>query len=491
MLYRCGSVIVARLIGTRLAAKPFAVSLLVIVVLAVVGFLSFHAVGNLVAVNREIATHTIPAVRLAASTREAITPLVRLEMRALVLADPGYATAWNERAVRVSEDLERLAGYVQSTREAEKLAAARVAFEHYRRLVATEQDLLRGGARAQAIALPYSEARTRAEEVQENLDALMGAIHERVLAAQAEAGRLEARTWTGVLIALGAAVGLALLVALENARLHAEAQRNIRQLLNQSRQLLESKVAAEQASRAKSEFLASMSHELRTPLNAVIGFSQVLANQTYGDVNERQLEYLTSILAGGRHLRKLVDDVLDLVKVDSGHLTLDLTKVAVAEDIPEVVSVVQALAHQKNITVTVEVKEPLPAITADRMRVQQMIYNLLSNAIKFTEAGGHVTVTADTISSVAPNGPCLLRIRVADTGIGIKAEDQARIFDKFERGDSSSAREQEGTGLGLALTRKLVELHGGQISVESEGVKGRGSLFTLLLPLAPPEHAVS
>jgi signal transduction histidine kinase len=294
-----------------------------------------------------------------------------------------------------------------------------------------------------------------------------------------------------VLIALGAAVGLALLVALENARLHAEAQRNIQQLMKQSRQLLESKVAAEQASRAKSEFLASMSHELRTPLNAVIGFSQVLANQTYGAVNARQLEYLTSILAGGRHLRELVDDVLDLAKVDSGHLTLDLTKVALAEDIPEVVGVVQALAHQKNITVTLEVKEPLPAVVADRLRVQQMIYNLLSNAIKFTEPGGHVTVTADTISSVGPSGSCLLRIRVADTGIGIKTEDQARIFDKFERGDSSSAREQEGTGLGLALTRKLVELHGGQISVESEGVKGRGSMFTVLLPLAPPEHLVS
>ena len=122
------------------------------------------------------------------------------------------------------------------------------------------------------------------------------------------------------------------------------------------------------------------------------------------------------------------------------------------------------------------------------MRVQQMIYNLLSNAIKFTEAGGHVTATADTISTVGPNGSCWLRIRVADTGIGIKAEDQARIFGKFERGDSSSAREQEGTGLGLALTRKLVELHGGRISVESEGVKGRGSIFTVLLPLAPPEQ---
>jgi signal transduction histidine kinase len=477
-------------LGTRLAAKPFVISVLVILVLSIVGYLCFHAVGNLVAVNREIATRTIPAVRLAASTREAITPLVRLEQRAIVLGDPGYATAWSERAERVAEDLGRLAGYAQNTREIAQLAAARAAFERYRAVVETEQDLLRQGARAKALALTDTDARTQAEEVQENLDGLMAAIHARVLEAQAEAARLEARTWTGVLISLIAAVGLALLVALENARLHAEARLHIRQLLDQSRQLLESKVAAEQASRAKSEFLASMSHELRTPLNAVIGFSQLLANQTYGDLNERQLEYLSSILAGGRHLRALVNDVLDLAKVDSGHLTLDLTRVSVADEIPEVVGVVQALAQQKNITVTGEVKEPLPAVSADRMRLQQVIYNLLSNAIKFTDAGGHVTVAADTLSTDGADGPSLLRIRVADTGIGIKTEDQERIFDKFERGDSASAREQEGTGLGLALTRKLVELHGGSIGVESEGVKGRGSLFTVLLPL-PPEPSVS
>jgi signal transduction histidine kinase len=477
-------------LGTRLAAKPFVISVLVILVLSIVGYLCFHAVGNLVAVNREIATRTIPAVRLAASTREAITPLVRLEQRAIVLGDPGYATAWSERAERVAEDLGRLAGYAQNTREIAQLAAARAAFERYRGVVTTEQELLRQGARAKALALTDTDARTQAEEVQENLDGLMAAIHARVLEAQAEAARLEARTWTGVLISLIAAVGLALLVALENARLHAESRLHIRQLLDQSRELLESKVAAEQASRAKSEFLASMSHELRTPLNAVIGFSQLLANQTYGNLNERQLEYLSSILAGGRHLRALVNDVLDLAKVDSGHLTLDLTRVSVGDEIPEVVGVVQSLAQQKNITVTVEVKEPLPAVSADRMRLQQVIYNLLSNAIKFTDVGGHVTVAADTLFAGGSDGPCSLRIRVADSGIGIKAEDQERIFDKFERGDSPSAREQEGTGLGLALTRRLVELHGGSISVESEGVKGRGSLFTVLLPLAP-EPSVS
>ena len=469
----------------RLAAKPFLISLLVIVVLATVGFLSFYAVGNLVSVNREIATRTVPAMRLAASTRESIAPLVRLETRAALLGDPRYVTAWTERADRISEDLQRLASHMQSEPEVLRLGAAREAFEKYRATVVEEHSLLRRRNRERTLRLSNT-ARALAEEVEENLDGLMEAIHTRMLSAQAEAGRLEARTWTGVLIALGAAVGLALLVALENARLYAEAQRYIRQLLEQSRQLLGAKVAAEQASRAKSEFLTAMSHELRTPLNAVIGFSQLLANKTYGELNERQLQYLTTILSGGRHLRRLVDDVLDLAKVDAGHLTLDLTSVAVADELREVVGVVESLAREKNITVTAEVKDVLPAVNADRQRIQQVIYNLLSNAIKFTEPGGFVKVTLDVADRTAP-GEGALRIAVADTGIGIKPEDQARIFQAFEQVNSSYARDQGGPGLGLALTRKLVELHGGTISVASEGVKGRGSVLTVRLPIPPAE----
>jgi signal transduction histidine kinase len=428
----------------------------------------------------------VPAVRLAASTREAIAPLVRLETRAAVLGDPRYATAWAERAARVGEDLERLAEYVQSEPEAVRLGSARAAFEKYRDIVTEEHALIQSRDQARAIQSTDTTS-LLAEEVQENLDGLMAAIHTRVLGAQAEAAGLEARTWTGVLIALGAAVGLALLVAFENARLYAAAQRYIQQLLDQSRQLLSAKVAAEQASRAKSEFVAAMSHELRTPLNAVIGFSQLLANKTYGELNERQLQYLTTILSGGRHLRRLVDDVLDLAKVDAGRLTLDLTSVTIDKELQEVVGVVQALASEKNITVSTDVKDDLPTISADRQRIQQVIYNLLSNAIKFTDSGGTVKITADMAVDGAANGASAsgaLRIMVADSGIGIKAEDHARIFEAFEQADSSLVREQGGTGLGLALARRLVELHGGTISVASEGVKGRGSVFTVRLPIA-------
>jgi hypothetical protein len=217
----------------------------------------------------------------------------------------------------------------------------------------------------------------------------------------------------------------------------------------------------------------------------VIGFSQVLANKTYGDVNERQMEYLTSIVVGGRHLRRLVDDLQDLARGDVGHLTLDMARVTVADEIPEVVGVVHSLAQQKDITVTVEVKEPLPAITADRMRVKQMIYNLLSKAIKFTDQGGHVTVTADTLLPGDPGGASWLRIRVADTGIGILPDDKTRIFDKFERGDRVLSRASRRYGARPRADAQAVQSPRGQVT--SQRSQGQGSLSPCCCPEVPSE----
>ena len=191
----------------RLGSKIFLSSALVIVVLTGVGFVSLRAVGRLVSVNREIATRTVPAVRLTASSREAIPPLVRLEARAVMLGDARYATAWTERAERLAQDLQSLAEYVQSEQETLHLRRASAAFKGYRRIVADEQALLRRGDTARAVRLSDSDARSRAEEVQANLDGLMAATHARILAAQTEAGRLEARTWTAVLVALASCAG--------------------------------------------------------------------------------------------------------------------------------------------------------------------------------------------------------------------------------------------------------------------------------------------
>ena len=252
------------------------------------------------------------------------------------------------------------------------------------------------------------------------------------------------------------------------------------------------KEAAESANLAKSRFLANMSHELRTPLNAIIGFSEILSDKTFGDLNARQLKYSNNILTSGRHLLQLINDILDLAKVEAGRVELVCNSFAVGKAVSEVRAIVKTLANKKNINLEFEVPANLPPLHADEAKFKQVMYNLLSNAIKFTQDGGKVSVTASIQKAAASDsipGSESLQIAVADTGIGIKLIDQERVFREFEQVDSSYGRQQQGTGLGLALTKRLVEMHGGRIWVESEGVEGKGCTFTFLVPIQEPQAA--
>jgi two-component system, NtrC family, sensor kinase len=229
----------------------------------------------------------------------------------------------------------------------------------------------------------------------------------------------------------------------------------------------------EAASRHKSEFLANMSHELRTPLNAIIGFSQVIREGMFGDINEKQSEYLDDILTSANHLLALINDVLDLSKVEAGHVELEIAPFSLKEALERGVSIVRERAMKEGIQVDLDANGSVDMVDGDERRIRQVIFNLLSNAVKFTPAGGRVEVRAAQV-----NGE--VEVSVADTGPGIAPEDVERIFEEFQQTDAG-AEHQEGTGLGLTLSKRFVELHGGRIWVDSE--LGRGSTFMFTLPV--------
>ncbi len=251
-------------------------------------------------------------------------------------------------------------------------------------------------------------------------------------------------------------------LAIQNARL-------FREIADKSQQL-------EAASQHKSEFLANMSHELRTPLNAIIGFSEVLLERMFGEVNEKQTEYLQDILSSGQHLLSLINDILDLSKIEAGRLELELTKFHLPVALENALTLVRERATRHGIALDLAVDDRLGDFVGDERKIRQVLLNLLSNAVKFTPEGGRVSVKA-----VPADGS--VEISVSDTGIGIAPEDQDAIFEEFRQVGSDDDRKREGTGLGLTLAKKFVELHGGKIWVESQ--VGKGSTFTFTLRAKP------
>jgi signal transduction histidine kinase/DNA-binding response OmpR family regulator len=247
------------------------------------------------------------------------------------------------------------------------------------------------------------------------------------------------------------------------------------------RQLERQSAALEVASRHKSEFLASMSHELRTPLNAIIGFSEVLLERMFGELNERQDDYLRDIWSSGKHLLELLNDILDLSKIEAGQMVLNRSEFAVRESLEHCLSMVRERALNQRILLSLEVDPDVGLLDADRLRFRQIVLNLLSNAVKFTPEGGRVDVRAGLRDQD-------LVVEVADTGPGVAAEDRQRIFDAFQQG-SRNPGQTEGTGLGLTLSKRILELHGGRIWVDSEA--GQGSTFGFALPAGPGEPGLT
>jgi two-component system, sensor histidine kinase and response regulator len=246
--------------------------------------------------------------------------------------------------------------------------------------------------------------------------------------------------------------------------------------------VLERTLQAESANRIKSEFLANMSHELRTPLNGIIGFAEFLADGKPGTLNPKQKEYLGDILNSGKHLLRLINDLLDLAKVESGKMQLSPTRFALREAIQEVCTGTRPIAQKKSIQVGINIAPDLSDVTLDRQKFKQVLYNLLSNAIKFSDECGKVEILAARYDTHR------FKLVVKDTGIGIVPEALHRLFREFEQLHSGASHYHEGTGLGLALTRKIVELQGGTIAVQSEVAKG--SSFAVILPLITAEASV-
>lgn len=474
----------------KLASKIFLASSLVIVVLLAVGALSLRAVGRLVSVNRDITTRTMPAIRDASAVHDAMPSLARLEARMLILRDLRYQMRWQEQAAQAGDDLARLSSLVTTPRQEALVRQARDAFDEYQRLVGDEQVLLDGGQRQQALQLSETEARAQVERVESLLEQLIEQIHRAALEAQREAARLEARTWSGVLIAFGTAVVLALVgtaaiafrltwslralsvatsavatgsfpepVRVEGDDEIAALARSFNAMSAQLREL----------DALKETFLATVSHELRSPLTSMREAGHLLRDEVPGGLNPKQARLVRIIEEGSERLLRLVNQILDLSRLRAGTLPIERKLLELDRVVTRAVDELRPQAQEGGLALEVEREGDDFDYLGDADRLVQIVINLVANAIRFTPRGGRVTVR------VVDAGP-EIEIHVEDTGIGIPPNAVPRIFGWYEQ----AHRRRGGTGLGLPIVRGLVQAHGGRVTVESQ--EGKGSRFIVLLP---------
>jgi signal transduction histidine kinase len=396
-------------------------------------------------------------------------------------------------------DVDRL--QVAAPGDVELLGRVQADYAHFVKVATQVVELIRAGKVAEGHAMQRDRASPLAERLARQMNELVNRAEAEMLASiDTSRGAYLSSRWTVIGFAVGSsalamllgfAISQSLIVPVKqiNQRLGEIAAgdfsrnvdianrdelgslaANVNRMNGELRRVYEQ---LEAVNLHKSQFLANMSHELRTPLNAIIGFSEVLHERMFGELNAKQAEYVQDIYTSGRHLLALINDILDLAKIDSGHVELERSRFDLRLAIDNAVTLVRERAQRHGIALEVDAADGLGEIHADERKVKQILLNLLSNALKFTPDGGRVAVAAKRADGAA-------EISVADTGIGIAAADQELIFEEFRQAQTKPGQAREGTGLGLALTRKFVEMHGGRISVESE--PGKGATFTFTLP---------
>ena len=476
----------------RLASKIFLASSLVVVVLVGVGILSLRAVDRLVTANRSITEQSVPALRKIGAVRDALLSLGRLEMRFVVLRDVRYAQLWDERASHMTEDLAGLRDFVHSRRETTLLREAATAFEGYRAAVEEERALIARGDRAGAVRLAENEARVLAERVEASLDGLSEATHATVLSAQADAARLEARTWKRI---LGALVGAVVLALVGSAWVARRLTRSLRSLSGATRAVsagsfrepIVAKGSDEisQLARAfntmaaqlrrmdetKQEMFAAISHELRSPLTSMREAAHLLRDSVPGPLNAKQTRLVEIIGRSSDRLLRLVNQILELSRLRAGVLPIERRPVDVDRVVTRAVEELRPQAEEAGVILTREGGGRDLVCMGDDDRLVQVVVNLVANAVRFTPRGRSVTVRL-----IEAGGE--IEIQVEDTGIGIPAAALPQIFESYQQ----AHRDRGGTGLGLAIVRAIVLAHGGRVTAESQ--EGKGSRFTVLLPRA-------